>query len=92
MRHIDSAATSHRTFDWSAFATYAPVTPFPVRMRDSSASLAVGQGDVHLSILSNTKSAKCKLYDFLHVPSFVYSLISVATLAKRRLTVYFHDV
>ncbi len=75
--HIDSAATSHMTFDRSAFAIYTPVTPFAVRMGDSSTSLAVGRGDVHLSILSNGKPAKCKLYDVLHVPSFVYSLISV---------------
>ncbi len=89
--HIDSAATAHMTFDRSAFATYQPVSPFAVQMGDSSTSLAVGRGDVYLSILSDGKTAKCKLRNVLHVPSFVYSLVSVTALAKRGLIVQFQD-
>ncbi len=60
-------------------------------MGDSSISLAVGRADVYLSILSDGKTAKCKLRDVLHVLSFVYFLVSVTALAKRGLIVHFQD-
>ncbi len=89
--HIDSGATSHMTFDRSAFVTYSPITPFRVQMGDRSSSLAVARGDVHLCIKSNGKTSICELRDVLHVPSFVYSRISVTSLAKRGLVVQFHS-
>ncbi len=81
--HIDSAATSHMTFNRSLFSSYQSVPPFPVQMGDSSTALAVGRGDVQLNILKDGKMATCELRNVLHVPSFVFSLISVPTLAKK---------
>ncbi len=89
--YVDSAATAHMTFNRTAFTTYESVTPFPVKMGDNSAALAVGKGDVRLRICKNGKLAICDLRDVLHVPSFVYSLLSVPTLAKRGITVQFSE-
>ncbi len=85
--YVDSAATSHMTFGRAAFATYESVTPFPVKLGDNSAALAVGKEDVRLRIRKNGKLSICDLRDVLHVPSFVYSLLSVPTLARRGITV-----
>jgi len=89
--HIDSAATSHMTFDRSVFASYEALNPFPVTMGDKSTSIAVGRGDVHLPLLVNGVVSMCKLQDVLHVPSFVFSLVSVSTLTKRGFSVRFTD-
>ncbi len=89
--HIDPAATSHMTLNRSLFSSYQSVPPFPVHMGDSSTALAVGRGDFQLNILKDGKMATCELRRVLHVPSFVYSLISVSTLAKSGLVVLFSD-
>ncbi len=75
-RQIDSAATSHMTFNRSLFSSYQSVTPCPVQMGDSFTALAVGRGDVLLDILKDGKMMTRELRNVLHVPSFVYSLIS----------------
>ncbi len=85
--YIDSGATAHRTHDRSAFISYESINPFPVQMGDSSSALAVGKGTVRLRICKDNKLAICDLRDVLYVPSFVYSLISVPTLANRGLSV-----
>ena len=87
--YIDSAATSHMTFDRSMFVSYRSVTPFQVILGDKSTSVAVGCGDVKLSLLVNGKARICILQDVLHVPSFVFSLISVSTLTARGIGVQF---
>ncbi len=89
--HIDSAATAHMTFDRSVFVKYKSLTPFSVRMGDSSTALAVGRGDIHLQIVDNGKRLTYNLCDVLHIPSFVYSLISVRAHAKRGLCVQFYE-
>ena len=89
--YIDSAATSHMTFDRTVFATYTKISPFNVEMGDKSTSVAIGRGDVHVSAVFNGVRTVCKLRDVLHVPSFVYSLISVSTLTRRGLTVRFTE-
>ncbi len=60
-------------------------------MGDSSIALAVGRGDVQLNILKDGKMGTCELRNMLHVPSFVYPLLSVPTLAKSGLVVLFSD-
>lgn len=87
--YIDSAATSHMTFDRSMFVSYRSVTPFQVILGDKSTSVAVGCGDVKLSLLVNGKARICLLRDVLHVPSFAFSLISVSTLTARGIGVQF---
>ncbi len=88
---IDSAATSHKTFDRSAFGTYTLITPFSVQVGDSSTSSTVDRGTVRLSIMSNGRRAVCELRNVRHIPSFVYSLVSVTTPAKHGLVVQFHE-
>ncbi len=89
--HIGSAATAHMTFDKSRFVNYESVTPFPVRIGDSSTAIAIGRGDVHLQIANKGKRLTCILRDVLHIPSFVYYLISVTALVERGLYVQFHE-
>ncbi len=83
LRHIDSAATSHMTFDRSAFATYSPVTPFHVRVGDSSTSLAVGRGDRTPEHSEQREVREVQALRCASRPLIVYSLISVTTVAKR---------
>ena len=87
--HIDSAATSHITFDRSMFKTYTSEIPFNVTMGDKSSSIAIGRGDIHLPIIVKGVTSTCILRNVLHVPSFVFSLISVSTLTSRGLSLSF---
>ena len=87
--YIDSAATSHMTFDRTMFVSYKKLKPFSVTLGDKSTALAVGCGDVKLSILVNGKERVYLLKDVLHVPSFIFSLISVSTLTARGISVQF---
>ncbi len=47
-------------------------------------------GEVLLKLMVNGVSVQGKLLDVLHVPSFVYSLVSVIALAKQGLDVKFN--
>ena len=89
--YIDSAATSHMTFDRSMFVSYKEITPFSVTLGDKSTSMAVGRGDVRLMISLYGEIKQCILRDVLHVPSFVFSLISVSTLTTRGISVQFNN-
>eukprot|EP00171_Calliarthron_tuberculosum_P021288 IDg21288t1 len=64
--HVDSAATSHITFDRRVFSQYETLTPFSVEMGDQSTAIAVGKGIVRLPIIVNEKSKMCEIRDVLH--------------------------
>lgn len=58
-------------------------------MGDKSTSTAIGFGDVHLSIIVNGSTSIFKLREVLHVPPFVFSLLSVSTLTSWGLSIQF---
>lgn len=89
--HIDSAATSHITFDRSLFMNYSSIGPFNVEMGDNSTAQVIGKGEVHLQIFVNGSQKTCKIQDVLHVPSFSYSLVSVSEMARKGFTINFRN-
>ncbi len=76
-------------FKRSAFVIYEKVTPFSIEMGDKSAASAVGRGDVRLTLDRDGTPVQCKLLDVIHVPPFVYNLVSVSALGKHGFEVRF---
>ncbi len=70
---IDSAATSHMTFNRSLFSSYQSAPPFPVQMGDSFTALAV-EGEISSLTFSriakwrHLNSATCSMYFHSYTP------------------------
>ena len=88
---IDSACTSHMTFDRNAFITYKPMNNASVEMGTKAKTHVEGRGNVLLSLNVNGQIKKCFLQDTLHVPEFEYSLISVSAMDNRGISTEFAE-
>ena len=77
---VDSACTSHMTFDRSAFVSYHPLNDASVEMGTKAQTRVAGRGNVLVMLSVNGRREKCLLQDVLHVPEFEYSLLSVSAL------------
>ncbi len=71
--------------DRSTFITYESINPFPVKWGQLICSRG-WERYCPITHLQDNKLAICDIRDVLYVPSFVYSLISVPTLANRGLS------
>ena len=87
--HIDSACTSHMTYDRSAFSTFTPEETSPVLVGNLGFLKVKGHGKVKFKLLGKGKPRTCFAKDVLYVPDLGFQLLSVPTLARNGFTVSF---
>ena len=88
---IDSACTSHMTFDRNAFVSYRPLNDASVEMGTKAQTRVAGRGNVLVMINVNGRTERCFLQDVLHVPEFEYSLISVSAMDNKGIRTTFQN-
>ena len=88
---IDSACTSHMTFDRSSFVSYEELTNTSVEMGTKDRTRIAGRGNIVVDIDVEGRATKCVLKDVLHVPEFEYSLISVNTVDVQGVSTLFEN-
>ena len=86
---IDSACTSHMTFDRSAFISYESLSDSTVEMGTKAQARVAGRGNVLVMINVNGRVEQTVLQGALHVPDFEYSLMSVSAMDLRGIDTLF---
>ena len=85
---FDTGATHHLTNNWSLLHNYRLLSqPLEVRFGDNGIKVAIGKGEVHLSI-SNSKSVS--IPNVYYVPGIIKNLLSVSEATANGTIIEFH--
>ncbi len=79
------------TYDKDLFSSRSPFSNSSVEIGNNNVATVSGSGTVDLTLLVNAKLTKCRVLNVLHVPDFGYQLLSVTTLEKSGLKIWFHS-
>lgn len=91
---LDSGCSNHLTHDKSNFQSYSDIahgSRTSVEVGNGDKALVMGKGTVHLSILVNSASKACELYNVLYAPDLDYNLVSISSLDKKGFTTTFSN-
>jgi hypothetical protein len=79
---VDSATTSHITYDKSAFIEYTPIKPIPVKGLGNNTVPAYGRGTIEILTSASHDARTILLYNVLYVPDTQDNLLSIARVDK----------
>ena len=88
---MDSGATSHMTFDRSAFHSYVDISDTTMEVGTKARTRVSGKGNVYIKVSVNNKVSSIELCNVLHVPELGYQLLSIPQVSKKGCTVIFKN-
>src|ERR1700678_2140329 len=79
---VDSATTSHITYDKSVFIEYTPIKPILVKGLGNNTVPAYGRGTIEILTSASHDARTILLYNVLYVPDTQDNLLSIARVDK----------
>jgi hypothetical protein len=81
---INSGCTAHISPYRDLFTSYTPIDPVSILAANKTSFVAVGRGDVELTLPNGRTTTRLILKNILHCPGTAFTLVSMSTMNRAR--------